>query len=462
VLGLVVTDHIYRTYPELPEGELAKVRASVVNAGVLAEVAAELDLGRALLLGKGEDASGGREKPSILADAMEAVIGAVYLDGGWGSAADLVMRLLGERIAEGAAGPGGQDYKTRLQELAARQFDQLPRYEVADEGPDHAKRFYATVYLPASSTAGARAAPRSRPSRPRPARRGRSWNGSCPRGPAVPELPEVETVKRDLEKEAVGRRIKTVEVHGMRSIRRHPNKKHFISRLEGKKVTGVERKGKYLLMRLEGGDVLVVHLGMSGQLLRAAVKEPLIKHTHVVISFTQGPQLRYVDPRTFGELFVTAGDELEDEVPELAHLGFDPIDDVMSWGKFGALLADKKTKLKPLMMDQKFVAGIGNIYSDEILWAAGLRHDRSSESLSSQEVRRLQRAMIETLNEAIKHRGSSLADEQYRDLFGEVGDYQSQHKVYDREGEACRRCRSPIAREKVSGRSTFFCPRCQV
>jgi ribonuclease-3 len=147
VLGLVVTDHLYRTYPELPEGELAKVRASVVNSEALAEVAAELDLGRALLLGKGEDASGGREKPSILADAMEAVIGAVYLDGGWDAASEFIMRLLGERIEEGAAGPGGQDFKTRLQELAARQFDQLPRYEVRDEGPDHAKQFFATVLL---------------------------------------------------------------------------------------------------------------------------------------------------------------------------------------------------------------------------------------------------------------------------------------------------------------------------
>lgn len=147
VLGLVVTDHIYRAYPDLPEGELAKVRAAVVNAGVLADVAAELDLGAALLLGKGEDASGGREKPSILADAMEAVIGAVYLDGGWEAAYELVMRLLGDRIAEAAAGPGGQDFKTRLQELAARHFDQLPRYDVVDEGPDHAKRFYATVHL---------------------------------------------------------------------------------------------------------------------------------------------------------------------------------------------------------------------------------------------------------------------------------------------------------------------------
>jgi ribonuclease-3 len=123
------------------------VRASVVNAGALAEVAAELDLGVALLLGKGEDASGGREKPSILADAMEAVIGAVYLDGRYEAARDLVMTLLGERIEEAAAGPGGQDFKTRLQELAARRFDQLPRYEVSDDGPDHAKRFYATVFL---------------------------------------------------------------------------------------------------------------------------------------------------------------------------------------------------------------------------------------------------------------------------------------------------------------------------
>lgn len=147
VLGLVVTDHIFRTYPDLPEGELAKVRAAVVNAGALADLAAELELGRALHLGKGEDASGGREKPSILADAMEAVIGAVYIDGGYDAARSLIMGLLGDRIEEAAAGPGGQDFKTRLQELAARRFDQLPQYLVDDEGPDHAKRFFATVRI---------------------------------------------------------------------------------------------------------------------------------------------------------------------------------------------------------------------------------------------------------------------------------------------------------------------------
>lgn len=147
VLGLIVADHLYRTYPAIPEGELTKVRASVVNSAALAEVAAALDVGGSLLLGRGEDLSGGREKPSILADATEALIGAVYLDRGWLAAHEVVMGLFGARIEEAAAGPGGQDYKTRLQELSARHFDQLPRYSLRDEGPDHAKEFEATVHV---------------------------------------------------------------------------------------------------------------------------------------------------------------------------------------------------------------------------------------------------------------------------------------------------------------------------
>lgn len=145
VLGLVVTVHLFRTYPTMPEGELAKVRASVVNSAALAEIATSLEVGESLLLGKGEAQSGGREKPSILADAAEALIGAIYLDRGWEAAERLVMDLLGERIELGAAGPGGHDYKTRLQELCARVFDQLPVYSVRDEGPDHAKEFEAVV-----------------------------------------------------------------------------------------------------------------------------------------------------------------------------------------------------------------------------------------------------------------------------------------------------------------------------
>jgi formamidopyrimidine-DNA glycosylase len=170
-----------------------------------------------------------------------------------------------------------------------------------------------------------------------------------------------------------------------------------------------------------------------------------------------------VDPRTFGELFVSAAPvDGSPAIPELAHLGFDPLEDVMSWEKFWVLLSARKAGLKALLMDQEFVAGIGNMYADEILFAAGLRYDRMSNSLSSQEVRRLYRAMVETLAEAVKRRGSSLADEQYRDLFGEVGDYQDQHQAYDREGQACRRCRATIIRVKSGGRSTFFCDHCQV
>ncbi len=147
VLGLIVTGHLFRTYSDIPEGELTKVRASVVNSATLAEVAAELDIGPCLMLGKGEDQSGGREKPSILADATEALIGGCYIDRGWDAVERAVMDLFGARIEEAAAGPGGQDYKTRLQELCARLFDQLPRYSVVDEGPDHAKEFEATVHL---------------------------------------------------------------------------------------------------------------------------------------------------------------------------------------------------------------------------------------------------------------------------------------------------------------------------
>jgi ribonuclease-3 len=146
VLGLVITDHVFHTYPTLSEGELTDVRKAVVNAVTLAEVADELKLGDHLLLGKGEEQSGGREKPSILADALEAVIGTVYVVAGTDAAYDLVMRLLGARVAEAhAGGPGGQDYKSRLQELVARHFGDAPRYHTDAEGPDHARRFHTTV-----------------------------------------------------------------------------------------------------------------------------------------------------------------------------------------------------------------------------------------------------------------------------------------------------------------------------
>jgi formamidopyrimidine-DNA glycosylase len=279
----------------------------------------------------------------------------------------------------------------------------------------------------------------------------------------MPELPEVETVRRGLEREVVGKRIKSVDVTGLRSIRRHKNKKDFISRLEGAKFKTARRRGKYLLLALDTGEVLVVHLGMSGQLLRAQPKDPVAKHTHVVISFTQGGQLRYVDPRTFGELFLTVPDQLTEEVPELGDLGFDPVDTPVAVTEFARrLLGRRETKLKPLLMDQSFIAGIGNIYSDEILWEAGLRWDRTPGSLSNMEIRRLFRSIVEILHEAVKHRGSTLPDQQYLDVLGRPGEFQNLHNVYDRAGLSCNRCRSTITKEKFQSRSTFFCPSCQI
>ena len=147
VLGLSVTTYIFDTYPDLSEGELSKLRASVVKADVLAEVANEIELGAALRLGKGEDASGGRLKPSILADALEALLAAVYFDGGWEAADKVVLHLFGDRIHNCSTGPGGSDFKTRLEELAAQRLEQLPRYRVDADGPDHSKHFVASVSI---------------------------------------------------------------------------------------------------------------------------------------------------------------------------------------------------------------------------------------------------------------------------------------------------------------------------
>jgi formamidopyrimidine-DNA glycosylase len=278
------------------------------------------------------------------------------------------------------------------------------------------------------------------------------------------ELPEVEVMRRDLEKDVVGRRIKEAEVKGsknaMRVIRRHKTRKEFTSRLTGHKITKVERRGKYLLVTLDDGDVMVAHFGMSGRFQRGTGRVALEPHTHVVLTFQQGGDLRFIDPRTFGELFVTGTDDLG-KVKELQHLAIDPLDQVFTWPTFQYLLAQRGAKMKPLMMDQKFISGLGNIYSDEVLFHAGLRYDRLSDTLSSQEVRRLYRAIQEILQDAIKLRGTTLEDEAYVDLFGKPGEYQSELKVYGREGLPCRRCRTPIQSVKISQRSSFFCPQCQ-
>ncbi len=278
------------------------------------------------------------------------------------------------------------------------------------------------------------------------------------------ELPEVEVMRRDLERDVVGKKIKDAEVKGtknaMRAIRRHKTRKEFTSRLSGRKIAKVERRGKYLMMTLDSGDVLVVHFGMSGQFQRGTGRVVVAPHTHVVITFQQGGDLRFLDPRTFGELFVAAPDELG-KIKELQHLAIDPLDQVFTWPTFQYLLAERAAKMKQLLMDQKFISGLGNIYSDEVLFGAGLRFDRVSDTLTSQEVRRLYRAIQEILQDAIKLRGTTLEDDAYVDLFGKPGEYQHELKVYGRAGLPCRRCRTPIQTVRISQRTSFFCPQCQ-
>jgi formamidopyrimidine-DNA glycosylase len=300
----------------------------------------------------------------------------------------------------------------------------------------------------------------------------------------VPELPEIETIRQDLSRDIVNKKIKLVAVSNGRSVRRHKSAKEFRDRAEGRTIKSVGRLGKYIVCTLDNGDNLVMHLGAHGQFFRTkSAKEAKLKHTHVVITFTQGGELRFVDTVSFGEMFISSpppvdqpvvvrstaafalggeGDLTRKSVPELAHLGFDPMEDQMSWERFAVALRTRSDSIKTLLLDQQFVAGVGALYADEILYSAGLHFDRTPESLSTTEVRRLFRALVEILAEAIKQRGSSLADGVYVDFTGKSGNYQNFHEVYEREGEACRRCRKPILKVKAASQDTFFCDRCQI
>jgi formamidopyrimidine-DNA glycosylase len=300
----------------------------------------------------------------------------------------------------------------------------------------------------------------------------------------MPELAEVETVRASLARDLIGKKIKSVSVTNGRAVRRHKTAKDFRAMVEGHSIKSVQRLGKNLVVGLDNGTHLVIHLGMSGQLLRSKnAKDPRPKHTHVVFTFVQGGELRYVDPRTFGEIYVSKapgegdtpaevskfarlsiggeGLALRRAVPELAHLGLDPFEDQIGWDRFAAVLRSRSTPLKAVLTDQDIIAGIGNIYADEILFASGLRFDRPAESLSTIEIRRLHRAITEVLTEAIKHGGSTLNDEQFVDPDGKAGNYQQFHQVYNREGQACYQCRQLIRRESVRGRSTYYCDKCQ-
>lgn len=275
------------------------------------------------------------------------------------------------------------------------------------------------------------------------------------------ELPEIETIRRDLEREVAGKRVKTVEVLTPK-ILSGVTKKAFAERIEGAKVDGVARRGLLVVLRLDTGDLLVANLADSGQLLRAQAKEPVDKATAVVITFTQSGQLRVRDANGTASLEVVAADDLATAHPELAELGLDPVDEPLSWTAFGQLLYARNVKLKTFLTDQTIIVGLGDLYGDEILFAAGLRHDRESQSLSTQEIRRLYRALVETLHDAIKYGGTTLDDDTYLSVHGKPGDYGEHLQVVGREKQACRRCRGVITKVRFHNHTTFLCPSCQV
>ncbi|GAA3906815.1 bifunctional DNA-formamidopyrimidine glycosylase/DNA-(apurinic or apyrimidinic site) lyase [Actinoplanes auranticolor] len=276
----------------------------------------------------------------------------------------------------------------------------------------------------------------------------------------MPELPEVETVRQGLANWVTGRRIDTVEVRHPRAIRRHvPGDVHFAAVLKGRTITDVARRGKYLWLPLDSGDAVIAHLGMSGQLLMQPAGAQDEVHLRVRVTFADdGPQLRFVDQRTFGGLSVSEGGaELPDEI---AHIARDPLDPLFDDELFVARLRGKHTEIKRALLDQTLISGVGNIYADEALWRAQLHGARPTDALTRPAVRRLLAHVRDVLSEAIVAGGTTF-DALYVNVNGESGYFDRSLNAYGREGQPCHRCGSIMRREQFMNRSSYSCPRCQ-
>lgn len=267
-------------------------------------------------------------------------------------------------------------------------------------------------------------------------------------------------MRRGLERLVLGRRIEQVEVGRERTVRR-TSSRALIDGLTGTSIVAANRRGKYLVCPLDSGDALMIHLRMSGRLLVTHRDADRAPHTHVVMTMGE-EEVRFVDPRTFGEMVVFDPDRASEELPELDRLGVDPIVDAFDAGVLRSALAGTRRAIKTVLLDQHRVAGLGNIYTDEVLHLAGVRFDRPADRLRPREVDRLAEAIASVLLDAIELGGSTLDDTQYVDISGRTGSYQDRHLVYGREGERCLTCgKSFVRRATVGGRSTFFCARCQ-
>jgi formamidopyrimidine-DNA glycosylase len=284
----------------------------------------------------------------------------------------------------------------------------------------------------------------------------------------VPELPEVETVRDGLQRWVAGRTVASVEVTHARAVRRHlAGAQDLVARLVGARFEAVSRRGKYLWLPLTDQDeCLIAHLGMSGQLLVQPRDAPDEKHLHVRIGFTDdGPELRFVDQRTFGgvllDRLVPAPDRPSERVPEqVAHIARDPLDPHFDDVQFTTRLRRRDSAVKRALLDQTLLSGVGNIYADESLWRARLHGERRGATLTKAQVGELLVRVREVLGEAL-HAGGTSFDALYVNVNGQSGYFDRSLAAYGREGEPCPRCGTPIRRSAFMNRSSFFCPSCQ-
>jgi formamidopyrimidine-DNA glycosylase len=273
------------------------------------------------------------------------------------------------------------------------------------------------------------------------------------------QLPEVEVARKDLEREIVGKRIKEVTVRSAALVTRHRNRPEFYKALEGRKIESITRRGTVLALGLDEGHTLVLKLGSQATLTRETASSEGGRDTQFVAVFTTGGALHYADAAKDGELFVVPSEELP-TLPEFAPGGIDPLADQFTWPAFSQQLAARRRALKTVLVDESFMVGLGDLYADEILWAAGLAGSRGSHTLSSQEVRRLYRAILEVLHESVKQGGTAEAPE--GDDEEDSGDFGDHLKVFQRTGLPCARCRQPIQHGEVDdGVESYYCKQCQ-
>lgn len=277
----------------------------------------------------------------------------------------------------------------------------------------------------------------------------------------MPELPEIELMRRELEREVGDRKIKAVEVP-VAGVLQGITRKNLPGEMEGRKGSGVVRHGMLLGITYDKTHELVISLGAHSRLRRNKEREEMEKGTALVLTFTQGGQLRLIDPKKEASVEWIEIEDLAEVHPELAGLGLDPVDEPISWTTFGESLLRRSGKLKGILMDDTFLVGIGPIYSDEILFHAGLRYDRTTDSLATSEIRRLYRAVVETMHDAVKYGGTSLDDDGWASLTGQPGGYQDHLTVYRRAGEMSPRARGPIVKARYGNITTYFCEQTQV